>query len=453
MTPGRRFRRKDDGGRAVINSGGVAGGDRAALAHNGLELAEPFERRIRARVFVLRNGHRTTLGRDLDRDDLVGEIARRQRLGGALLRAQREAVLISARDLVFLGHVLSGLGHGVDAVLRLEQRIDEPPAQRRVVDLGAPLESLLCLSHDQGRARHRFDAPGDGKFRLAAADGARRIADGVEPGRTQPIERHARNGLGQTRQQQRHARHVAAVLAGLIGAAKHDLVQRQPVHLGMALDQRLDRRRGKVVGAHLGERAAISADWRAHAIAKKHVPRVCHVQTRYHRPHMRRAESTDGARQHESRAMIMISQAPIFNIHAELADIRSFGQTPYGERRVIDILGGRVEGPRLKGKILPGADWQIVRPDGVTDLTARYGIETDDGARIFVRSDGLRHGAPEVIAALARGEAVDPSRYYFRTVMRFETAEPTLAWLNRILALATGAREKFSVRLAVYEIL
>jgi len=69
--------------------------------------------------------------------------------------------------------------------------------------------------------------------------------------------------------------------------------------------------------------------------------------------------------------MIMISQAPIFNIHAELADIRSFGQTPYGERRVIDILGGRVEGPRLKGKILPGADWQIVRPDGVTDLTAR----------------------------------------------------------------------------------
>jgi len=106
----------------------------------------------------------------------------------------------------------------------------------------------------------------------------------------------------------------------------------------------------------------------------------------------------------------MISQAPIFTIHAELADIRHFGQTPYGERRVIDILGGWVDGPRLKGKILPGADWQIVRPDGVTDLAARYGIESDGGARILVRSDGLRHGPPEVIAALARGEAVDPSR-------------------------------------------
>ena len=67
----------------------------------------------------------------------------------------------------------------------------------------------------------------------------------------------------------------------------------------------------------------------------------------------------------------MISQTPIFTIHAELGDIRHFGQTPYGERRVIDILGGRIDGPRLKGRILPGADWQIVRPDGVTDLGSR----------------------------------------------------------------------------------
>jgi hypothetical protein len=158
------------------------------------------------------------------------------------------------------------------------------------------------------------------------------------------------------------------------------------------------------------------------------------------------------AQRRQKRALIMISQAPIFTIHAELADIRHFGQTPYGERRVIDILGGWVDGPRLKGKILPGADWQIVRPDGVTDLAARYGIESDGGARILVRSDGLRHGPPEVIAALARGEAVDPSRYYFRTVMRFETADPALAWLNRILALGTGARDKLAIHLDVYEV-
>jgi hypothetical protein len=120
---------------------------------------------------------------------------------------------------------------------------------------------------------------------------------------------------------------------------------------------------------------------------------------------------------------------------------------------VIDIIGGRVEGPRLKGRILPGADWQIVWEDGTADLTARYGIETDAGARVLVRSDGLRHGPPDVLAALARGKSVDESRYYFRTVMRFEAADPSVYWLNRIIAVARGARERNAVRLHVYEVL
>jgi Protein of unknown function (DUF3237) len=150
----------------------------------------------------------------------------------------------------------------------------------------------------------------------------------------------------------------------------------------------------------------------------------------------------------------MISNEPIFRIHAELADILHLGSTPYGDRRVINILGGRVEGPHLSGRILPGgADWQIVRPDGVADLQARYTIEADGGARILVASDGLRHGPADVIAGLARGEAVDPALYYFRTAMRFETSDPALAWLNRIIAIGRGAREPRAVRLEVFEVL
>jgi len=150
----------------------------------------------------------------------------------------------------------------------------------------------------------------------------------------------------------------------------------------------------------------------------------------------------------------MISNEPIFRLHAELADILHLGATPYGDRRVINILGGQVEGPRLSGRILPGgADWQIVRSDGVADLRARYTIESNDGARILVASDGLRQGPPEIIARLARGEAIDPALYYFRTAMRFETADPSAAWLNRIIALARGAREPRAVRLDVFEVL
>ena len=149
----------------------------------------------------------------------------------------------------------------------------------------------------------------------------------------------------------------------------------------------------------------------------------------------------------------MLGTELIFTIHADLAAITDLGRTPYGGRRFVGIVGGRVAGPRLNGRILPGgADWQIIRSDGAADISARYIIETDTGARILVASDGIRHGPPEILERLARGDSVDPALYYFRTAMRFEVADPTLNWLNRILAVARGQREAQSVRLDVYEV-
>ena len=150
----------------------------------------------------------------------------------------------------------------------------------------------------------------------------------------------------------------------------------------------------------------------------------------------------------------MLGKEPIFTVQAELGPIINLGRTPYGERRIIDIVGGSVRGPKLSGRILPGgADWQIVRGDGAADIQARYTIETAAGTRILVSSDGLRHGPPALMERLARGDSVDPALYYFRTVMRFETSDPAVDWLNRILALARGQREARSVRLDVYEVL
>jgi hypothetical protein len=149
----------------------------------------------------------------------------------------------------------------------------------------------------------------------------------------------------------------------------------------------------------------------------------------------------------------MLGDQPIFTISAELEAITNLGRTPYGQRRIIGIVGGSVRGPKLTGRILPGgADWQIIRNDGAADIKARYTIETDAGALIMVTSEGLRHGPPDVMEKLARDDNVDPDHYYFRTVMRFETADPTVDWLNRILALARGQRQSRSVRLDVYEV-
>lgn len=152
--------------------------------------------------------------------------------------------------------------------------------------------------------------------------------------------------------------------------------------------------------------------------------------------------------------MALIEAKPMFVISAPLGAIQRLGQTPYGERRIIDIHGGTVEGPRLTGKVVPGgADWQIVRADGVVHLHARYTIETTAGGLVLVDSEGYRHGPPEVMERLARDETVDPQLYYFRTFMRFETSAPDAAWLNRILAIGCGERSRGAVRIEVFEIL
>ncbi len=151
--------------------------------------------------------------------------------------------------------------------------------------------------------------------------------------------------------------------------------------------------------------------------------------------------------------MNLFSPEPILTVHAELADILQFGATPIGERRVINILGGTVTG-KLTGKILPGgADWQFIRADGASHVEARYTIQADSGAYVLVNSEGIRHGPPDVLARLLKGEQVDPSLYYFRTCMRFETGDKDLDWLNRVITIARGQREKNAVRLDVYEVL
>ena len=143
----------------------------------------------------------------------------------------------------------------------------------------------------------------------------------------------------------------------------------------------------------------------------------------------------------------------LFKAEISLAAAQDLGDTPQGRRRIIGITGGRFSGERLSGRVLPGgADWQVVRADGVADLDARYTLETSDGALIYVRNRGYRHGPAEVLRRLSAGEEVDPSLYYMRTTPRFETGAARYAWLNRLVCVATGARRAAAVELEVFEV-
>jgi hypothetical protein len=130
------------------------------------------------------------------------------------------------------------------------------------------------------------------------------------------------------------------------------------------------------------------------------------------------------------------------------------GSSTRGLRRVVPITGGTVKGPRLNGRVLPGgADWQVVQPDGVLDVEAKYTLEADDRTLIMVTNKGMRHGPKQIIDKLTRGEAVDPSQYYFRTSAQFEVSnESKHAWLNRALFIGVGERRATAAVIQFFEV-
>jgi hypothetical protein len=127
----------------------------------------------------------------------------------------------------------------------------------------------------------------------------------------------------------------------------------------------------------------------------------------------------------------------IAELIADVGEPVTIEGTPGGTRRLIPILGGTVTGPRLRGKILPGgADFQTIRHDGVIDLHARYVLELEDGARVYVENSGFRHGPPDDV--------------YFCTSARFECAPGPHHWLTRHIVVAHGVRHPDRVELRFF---
>ena len=132
----------------------------------------------------------------------------------------------------------------------------------------------------------------------------------------------------------------------------------------------------------------------------------------------------------------------LFEARVAVAPPLVIGNSSHGLRRIVPILGGHCAGPRLQGEVLPGgADWQYLRPDGVWSLEARYTIRAIDGALIQVVNRGLRHGPPEVLERIFRGETVSPDEYYFRSAAEFEAPlGGPQEWLNRGIVVGTAER-------------
>jgi hypothetical protein len=149
-----------------------------------------------------------------------------------------------------------------------------------------------------------------------------------------------------------------------------------------------------------------------------------------------------------------IRTAHLLTLKLAVSGMQPIGETPAGNRRIGLVAGGTFEGPKLRGTVLPGgADWIIVRPDGVTALDVRIVLQTDDGAAIGLTYKGLRHGPAAVMEKVNAGQPVDPSDYYFRIAITFETAAPKYAWLNKVFGIGTGSRPPEGPVYQIFEVL
>ena len=143
----------------------------------------------------------------------------------------------------------------------------------------------------------------------------------------------------------------------------------------------------------------------------------------------------------------------LYDMHADLEAPQVIGATPMGTRQIFIVKGGTVEGPRIKGKLLPGGgDWALVRTDGAVQLDVRATLQTDDGALIYGTYGGLIVAELAVFGRLLQAEDVPLDEYYFYINPMFQTGAPQYDWLNRLIAIGRGKAVPGGVEYRVWAI-
>src|SRR6266852_6155546 len=185
----------------------------------------------------------------------------------ALLAPQREGILVLARNMKLFGYDFARLRHSIHAILCLHQRIDEPPAHRRVFQLHGPRIRAIGFAHDERSARHALDAAGDHQLRFTAPNRSRCGRYGIHARTAKPVHGRTGNFLRQTGQQQRHPRDVSIVFSRLVRAPVNHIIDGAPIHTRVSLHQGADRNRRQIIGANGRKRSAIPSDRRSNAVA------------------------------------------------------------------------------------------------------------------------------------------------------------------------------------------
>ena len=152
-------------------------------------------------------------------------------------------------------------------------------------------------------------------------------------------------------------------------------------------------------------------------------------------------------------ALRSVRTRSLFVIREQIPPLIVVGETPDAFRRIGIVQGGSFEGHRLSGDVVTGNDWQVVRKDNCLRLDVRLVLKTTDAALIVMSYQAFRTGPADVLEKLDRGEAIDPTNYYFRMFPVFETAAPRYDWMNRIIAVGIGHRRADGPIYSIFEVL
>jgi hypothetical protein len=144
----------------------------------------------------------------------------------------------------------------------------------------------------------------------------------------------------------------------------------------------------------------------------------------------------------------------VFTITARIGEVITAGEIGHGVRRIVPITGGEVRGEKVNGKVCAfGADYQIIRPNELIELEAKYAFETDDGAIVYVENKGIRFGPLDLLQKLKRNEPVDPQLIYCRTLPKFETGSEKYRWLMESIFVGSAARHADRVVIDVHQVM
>jgi hypothetical protein len=156
----------------------------------------------------------------------------------------------------------------------------------------------------------------------------------------------------------------------------------------------------------------------------------------------------------ERERMVMPTLKKAFDISVKVDTPVVVGQDDvHGRRQLIPITSGELTGEGLHGTVLPGGvDSQVIRPDGICELSARYGVRMDDGSSFYIENNGIRTVPAEYTAEVLQGKFIDPSLYYFCTKPSFEIYDDRLDWLNRKLFICCAVRLPDQVILGYYTV-